>query len=148
MGLSGSGKSSLALEIYRQLPNAMWLNADHIRTEFHDWDFSIEGRIRQAKRIRQLADDSGVCYVIADFIAPLPEQRDIFEPDILIYMNTITTSEFADTNKMFQAPLDYSVKFDDFEQINVDLVLAMITEKAQVQLFERPSYEVLHRQFS
>ena len=48
MGLPGSGKTTLANEIAPSL-NAKRLNADEVRKEANDWDFSEEGRIRQAK---------------------------------------------------------------------------------------------------
>ena len=47
----------------------------------NDWDFSEEGRIRQAKRMadfaKKLKDDGN--YVIADFV--LPEARSLFPAD-------------------------------------------------------------------
>ena len=55
MGLPGSGKTSLASELAPML-NAKWLNADAIRKEANDWDFSQDGRKRQAKRMANLAD--------------------------------------------------------------------------------------------
>ena len=61
MGLPGSGKTTLATELVPLL-NAEWLNADKVRAEYNDWDFSEEGRVRQANRMRDLAkklrDDS------------------------------------------------------------------------------------------
>ena len=55
MGLPGSGKSTLA-EPFARLINGVWLNADQIREEYNDWDFSPEGRMRQSLRMRYLAD--------------------------------------------------------------------------------------------
>ena len=54
MGLPGSGKTTLAKELVPLL-DAKWLNADKIRTEYNDWDFSAEGRVRQANRMSNLA---------------------------------------------------------------------------------------------
>ena len=50
MGLPGSGKTTLANELAPML-NAKRLNADEVRKEANDWDFSEEGRKRQAKRL-------------------------------------------------------------------------------------------------
>ena len=55
MGLPGSGKTTLAAKLVRLL-NAKWLNNDEVRKGANDWDFSKEGRIRQAKRMAKLAD--------------------------------------------------------------------------------------------
>ena len=54
MGLPGSGKTTLANEIAPSL-DAKRLNADEVRKEANDWDFSEEGRIRQAKRMADFA---------------------------------------------------------------------------------------------
>ena len=55
MGLPGSGKTTLASKLVN-LINAKWLNADKVRKEVNDWDFSEEARKRQAKRMADLAD--------------------------------------------------------------------------------------------
>jgi adenylylsulfate kinase-like enzyme len=80
MGLPGSGKTTLAQELKKQLQQAgrtvEWLNADEVRTTYNDWDFSESGRIRQSQRMRELADKFVTDYVIADFVAPLAEMRE------------------------------------------------------------------------
>ena len=73
MGLPGAGKTTLADEM-APLLNAKRLNADEVRKAADDWDFSQEGRVRQAKRMADAAlklKAEGY-YVIADFIAPTP----------------------------------------------------------------------------
>ena len=54
MGLPGSGKTTLASEL-APLINAKRINADEVRKAANDWDFSEEGRKRQAKRMADLA---------------------------------------------------------------------------------------------
>ena len=54
MGLPGSGKTTLSKKLVG-LIKSVWLNADKIRTEFNDWDFSPQGRIRQANRMKKIA---------------------------------------------------------------------------------------------
>ena len=105
MGLPGSGKTTLANEI-APLLNAKRLNADEVRKEANDWDFSEEGRVRQAKRMAELAKKikNNGNYVIADFICPTPEARKLFPADYIIWVNTIKEGRFEDTNKMFVKP--------------------------------------------
>ena len=33
------------------------MNADEVRKKFNDWDFSLEGRIRQSNRMNELTDN-------------------------------------------------------------------------------------------
>ena len=54
MGLPGAGKTTLADELAPRL-NAKRLNADEVRKAANDWDFSEEGRKRQAKRMADFA---------------------------------------------------------------------------------------------
>ncbi len=37
MGLPGSGKTTLAKELYRLLDNCDWFNADEVRKQANDW---------------------------------------------------------------------------------------------------------------
>ncbi len=105
MGLPGAGKTTLANEIAPYL-NAKRLNADEVRKAADDWDFSKEGRIRQAKRMAKFAlklKGEGH-YVIADFIAPTPEARSLFPADFINWVDTIKEGRFDDTNQMFVKP--------------------------------------------
>ena len=108
MGLPGSGKTTLANELGPML-NAKRLNADEVRKEADDWDFSIEGRTRQAKRMSEFALKLKAegNYVIADFIAPTPAARNLFPADYTIWVDTIKEGRFDDTNKMFVKPDKY-----------------------------------------
>ena len=108
MGLPGAGKTTLANEM-APLLNAKRLNADEVRKAANDWDFSEEGRKRQAKRmsdealkIKKEGDN-----VIADFICPTPEARKLFPADYIVWVDTIKEGRFEDTNKMFVKPDKY-----------------------------------------
>ena len=108
MGLPGSGKTTLANELGTMLDTKR-LNADEVRREANDWDFSEEGRKRQSKRMAEFAlklKNKGN-YVIADFICPTPEARSLFPADYIIWVDTIKEGRFDDTNKMFVKPDKY-----------------------------------------
>ena len=108
MGLPGAGKTTLANEM-APLLNAKRLNADEVRRAANDWDFSEDGRVRQAKRMAEAAlkIKAEGHYVIADFIAPTPEARSLFPADFVIWVDTIKEGRFEDTNKMFVKPDKY-----------------------------------------
>jgi len=116
MGLPGSGKTTLANEL-APLLNAKRLNADEVRKEANDWDFSEEGRKRQSKRMADFAiklKNEGN-FVVADFICPTPEARRLFPADYIIWVDTIKEGRFDDTNKMFVKPdkFDFHVTTQD-----------------------------------
>ena len=108
MGLPGAGKTTLANELAPKL-NAKRLNADEVRKAANDWDFSEEGRTRQAKRMADFAKKmkNEGDYVIADFICPTPEARSLFPADYIVWVDTIKRGRFDDTNKMFVKPEKY-----------------------------------------
>ena len=105
MGLPGAGKTTLADELAPKL-NAKRLNADEVRKAANDWDFSEEGRKRQAKRMADFALElkNQGNYVVADFICPTPEARNLFPADFVIWVDTIKEGRFDDTNQMFVKP--------------------------------------------
>ena len=111
-GLPGSGKSTLA-EPFAELIGGVWINADRVRERYNDWDFSSEGRIRQAQRMRYLADGVVMAgkIAIADFVCPTDQAREEFDADYTVWMDTIKDGRFEDTNRMFEKPntVDYHV---------------------------------------
>ena len=116
MGLPGAGKTTLANELAKLIKSKR-LNADEIRKAANDWDFSEEGRTRQAKRMAEHAlklKNEGN-YVVADFICPTPEARSLFPADFIIWVDTIKEGRFEDTNQMFIKPekYDFHVKTQD-----------------------------------
>ena len=131
-GLPGSGKSTLSEPLAEQV-EGVWINADAIREKYNDWDFSNEGRMRQAARMRHLADGVSMAGKIAitDFVCPFQKARDEFEPDYVIWMDTIKEGRFEDTNKVFEKPnsLDVNYIVDSFRP-QEELKLAPILEKA------------------
>lgn len=103
MGLPGSGKTTLTEKLRELLPASTHLNADEVRKEHDDWDFSDEGRLRQAHRMRDKANEVGGL-VFGDFVCPTPETREAFAPHLIVLLDTIPEGRFEDTNKVFTKP--------------------------------------------
>ena len=116
MGLPGSGKTTLA-KLLAPMFNAIHLNADEVRKEINDWDFTPTGRTRQAERMKMYAEKhvNNNRVVIADFVCPTEQTRKDFNPDYTIWMNTIKKSTYEDTNEMFEAPSDCDFKVNHFD---------------------------------
>jgi len=115
MGLPGSGKTYLAERLKEHLKCA-WFNADEMRKMANDWEFSPQARMRQAYRMRNVADyenDEGRD-VICDFVCPTPETRYAFDADFTIWMDTIKEGRFEDTNKAFVIPDNADVWVREF----------------------------------
>ena len=111
-GLPGSGKSTLA-KPFADLIGGVHINADAIRTEYNDWDFSLEGRNRQASRMKYLAD--GVVkagkIAVADFVCPTHLTRLEFNADYTVWMDTISVGDYPDTNALFEKPVNDDIDY-------------------------------------
>ena len=123
MGLPGSGKTYLA-ERMQPILNAAWYNADKVREMANDWDFSPQGRIRQSLRMKNLADyeKSHGRIVICDFVCPTSETKTNFDPDITIWMDTIKSGRYEDTNKMFEEPINVDFKVTEMNDTNHETI--------------------------
>lgn len=135
MGLPGSGKTTLASELKKYLEDngkvthsrearaspdkvlVNWFNADDIRRQYNDWDFSKEGRIRQSLRMFKISKEAIGDYIICDFVAPLVEMRNNFNADWIIWMDTIDESRYADTNNIFQVPTNYDFRIVEYDAV-------------------------------
>ena len=107
-GLPGSGKTYLAEELVKLLGDRVaWFNADKVREEANDWDFSDEGRMRQKQRMQDLcasAEAEGKIS-IADFVCPFDKAREEFGASYTIWVDTISAGRFEDTNAVFERPM-------------------------------------------
>ena len=114
MGLPGAGKTTLAESLRECLwyegRTVSWFNADLVRQQHNDWDFSTAGRIRQSQRMQQCAANATTDYVICDFVAALPEQRDLFDADWIVWVDTVSQGRYADTNPDFVDPDHYDFR--------------------------------------
>ena len=113
--------------------DVVWLNADKIRDEFKDWDFSYNGRIRQADRMRWMSIQHKSVnpnrVIIVDMVAALRTQRTIVNPDYVILMDTIKAGRYEDTNAAFEYPEFPDFVVDSFsDEINTILFTKMIEE--------------------
>lgn len=130
MGLPGSGKSTLAANIVETLKDrdedVVWLNADAVRAAYNDWDFSFQGRIRQARRMSDLAFEYEAedKIVVCDFICPLKEMRELFGPHLLVWMDTIKQSRFPDTDKIFEPAGEADYIIHDFRSHPWDYIIS------------------------
>ena len=138
MGLPGAGKTYFAERLkkyledfsdisnmptssmmnYEHLPHVWkakvdWFNADEIRKKYNDWDFSREGRIRQSLRMAQFALECSGDFVICDFVAPLPEMRHNFKADWTIWIDSIESGRYDDTNRAFIPPDIYDFRITE-----------------------------------
>jgi cytidyltransferase-like protein len=130
MGLPGSGKTTISKLLAEKL-NAAYFNADEVRKMFNDWDFSEDGRLRQAARMSELCNLSNLDTQVADFVCPTNQTRDEFNADFIVFMDTISSSRFENTNTIFEKP--DTVHFTISEWNDVESQVNQIIEKINEQ---------------
>lgn len=126
-GLPGSGKTTFAKKLVTTVLDSKHINADEVRKTFNDWDFSRQGRIQQAHRMHMLCETNKAALIVCDFVCPFQNIRDeLFGSYIRVYMNTIRSSRFADTNSIFEQPTSFDFEITDYNEI--DLYVKKIIE--------------------
>lgn len=115
MGLSGAGKTTLSKKLTIALTNSIHINADNVRKQFNDWDFSIDGRFRQCNRLKFLSEHATNQFVICDFIAPTDSIRTLFDADFTIFVDTCQFCKYHNTNVIFEPPTTYDVRVSNYD---------------------------------
>jgi len=119
MGLPGSGKTTLSEVLAKKL-SAAYFNADAVRAMFGDWNFDTKARERQASRMAKLANQAlseGASFAVADFVCPTEKTRELFNADYTVFMNTIESGRFEDTNRVFEYPTSADFMITEWENV-------------------------------
>ena len=141
MGLSGAGKTATAVKLQDHLAKSgftsVHINSDRVREATENWSFDYAGRITAAKWLvktaNQLLDEAKIDVVVYDTIACLQEQRDILGADITLFLDTVKSSKYADTDAEFERPSGcWTVtSFDQLAEA-FDLVVEIVERIASV----------------
>ncbi len=106
-GLPGSGKTTFAAKLKELFGDrAIHFNGDEFRKTYNDWDFSEEGRRRQAERMRNAVLNAHAegKHAILDFVCPKQEYRNLIDADYEVYMAIPPVRDYPDTTAMFEKP--------------------------------------------
>lgn len=112
-GLSGAGKTTLVKELAPMLGAVVFNNDDVRRQVNKDLGFTPEDRLEHARRMGWLCDQvakSGV-YAIGEFICPTDQARKMFGSCFTVFLNTIKSSKYPDTDALFEPPQNPDVSF-------------------------------------
>jgi len=127
-GLPGCGKTTLAKKlIAHSNGDCDVYHADEIRQKFNRGDLSINGKIKFAKLLKELADSSNKSNQIIDFVAPTKNTREVINADLNIWVNTEETSPYKKTNEIFDIEKYGNVyEYNDYESDHMSDILQII----------------------
>jgi len=131
MGLPGSGKTTLAKELSKEI-NAIHLNADEMRSKvWTDLTFKYTDRLIQAQRMGALSDmlNAQGYDTIADFVCPTDETRKQFGKAFIVWVDRIEQSRFEDTNKLFEKPNNINVHIE--HGLTIQQEINLVIDKLQ-----------------
>ena len=106
-GLPGSGKSTFASNLCEGMDVA-YFNGEVIRDMFNEKKFTEQDRIDQVIRMEKLCNMTKK-HCVVDFVCPYDQFRNFY--DVKIFINTIESGRYDDTNKVFEKPdkVDYEI---------------------------------------
>lgn len=141
IGLPGSGKTTLALELKKRL-NAIHINADEARATVNsDLGFSLEDRVENSRRLGEIArliSNQKTNHVIADFVCPTEDTRKAFgKPDLLVWVDRIESGRYEDTNAIWENPLDVDVHI--LKEMTVEEEAVMVINHAKLHDWTQPT---------
>lgn len=148
-GLPGAGKTYLANEIIDKIGHGrcVHINADEIRKEADDWDFSEQGRWRQFRRMLNKANavsESGKIALV-DFVCPFASAREQFDADLTIFMGTIQKGRFEDTNQVFEWPTEFEADLTYWEWDEENTYEAIWRISEEIWNDQAPTVQMLGR---
>ena len=139
LGLPGAGKTTLARVLCARL-DAVWFNADEVRAHINkELGFSEADRLEQASRMGWLCDRvaaAGYC-AVADFVCPTEATRKAFQsggPAFVIWVDRIQAGRFEDTNRLFQPPVHYDFRTENYGSPEYWADLAVVKLRLQTEL--------------
>ena len=146
-GLPGAGKSYLAEKLCEYLGDKVkWINADQVRSDANDWDFSEEGRYRQKHRMKILCEQAEAegKIALADFVCPYESARKEFDADYNIFVDAIKKGRFEDTNAVFERDSNYDYRVKEHNAIDA-INIAWILGNMYVWDNKAPTTQMLGR---
>lgn len=122
MGLPGTGKDRLAKKVQKLVPNSVVLHSSKIRVKEKDVDYTVDGQMRHAYRMLEYCRLQKKENVIIDMCCPLPEMRELLNPDIIIWMDDKSATQEKEVRDMFIPPVHYDARFrkagkDEIEEV-------------------------------
>jgi hypothetical protein len=129
MGLPGSNREKIAKQLNESLPNSELLKSRDIRIAQQDVDFTHDGKMRHVYRMLDFARNSKAEYAIIDMVCPLPEMREILNPDIIIWADDIKQSNIPEVDKFFVPPKLYDLKFKSMPENMEDIIEKILSKR-------------------
>jgi hypothetical protein len=130
MGPPSSARKQMAQQLAEHIPASSLLRSMEIRVSDKDIDYSESGRMRHTYRMLTRARSDRSSCVILDHACVLQAQRDVINPDVLVYMEG--SDPEWEAREGWQSPTHYDFSFKTACADHVQQVLRRIATKRVV----------------
>ncbi len=100
---ANQGKTTFCQRLLYHLA-ADYFNADIVRSQTANQDFSMNGRKLAAQNMKNLCNQSSSEIQLVDMICPTKELRKILAPDVIIFIDSNLPTQYADTAAIYERP--------------------------------------------
>ena len=121
-GQPGSGKTTLALELIKNLENCIHIDGDNLREIFKNYDYSKEGRIKNINNVITIARflDFKKFNVIISVVAPYIKIRETLKDTNDVIEIYVHTSKIRGREKFFSK--EYEKPTNNFIDMNTTVI--------------------------
>ncbi len=127
MGPPSSERKHMAQQLAERITGSSLLRSMDIRISDKDVDYSESGRMRHTYRMLTRARSDRSACVILDHVCALQSQREVINPDILVYMQGKDPDWEAHNH--WETPTTYDFSFESASPDNVAQVLHKVATK-------------------
>lgn len=130
MGRPGQGKTEIAKKIHSSLPGSIYVNSEEERIKAKDIDYSIDGQSRHTYRVLEMVRKNRSDSIVIDMSCPLEDNRNILNPDVIIWVDKDDATILPAWEEQFQAPnlYDFRLRSMHSETLN-DIIEKVKTKK-------------------
>lgn len=130
MGLPNSNRKQIAKNLQAAMPNSRLFDSIEIRKNLKDIDYSRDGRMRHTSRMLTECRSTTEDCAILDMVCPLPEQRELLNPDIIVWADAPRDEcQIEEVANSFVAPLQYDIKCETGSPQEIQMIIERIQTK-------------------
>ena len=129
MGRPGQGKTEIAKKIHSSLSGSIYINSEEERVKAKDIDYSIDGQSRHTYRVLEMVRKNRSDSIVIDMSCPLEDNRNILNPDVIVWVDKDDATILPAWEEQFQAPNLYDFRLRGIEEETLNDIIEKVKTK-------------------